>query len=100
MDVEDMKTFNQEYDKVHVLLEDLESCYTTLKHYSKTLVTDEIRDFCECLVENPIFDEEVHQVDSLEFCLEDTYNDNEERINEQDDIDKAYDRKMYYDDKL
>lgn len=100
MDVDDMKTFNKEYDLVHVILEDLESCYTTIKHYSETLQTDELKGFCKDLIDNPVFKEETHQVESLELSLEDTYNDNEERIEEQDSIDSAYDRKAYYDDRL
>ena len=100
MDVDDMKTFNKEYDLVHVILEDLESCYTTIKHYSETLQTDELKGFCKDLIDNPVFKEETHQVESLELSLEDTYNDNEERIEEQDSIDSVYDRKAYYDDRL
>ena len=100
MDVDDMKTFNQEYDRVHIILEDLESCYTTIKHYAESLQTEELKDFCKDLIDNPLFKDETHQVESLELYLEDTYNDNEERINEQDSIDSAYDRRMYYDDRL
>lgn len=100
MDIDDMKTFNQEYDSVHVILEDLESCYITIKHYAESLQSEELKGFCKDLVDNPIFKDETHQVESLELYLEDTYNDNEERINEQDSIDSAYDRKTYYDDRL
>lgn len=100
MDVDDMKTFNEEYNLVHVILEDMESCYTTIKHYAETLQTDEIREFCKDLIDDPVFHDKVHQVEALEMSLEDTYNDNEERIEEQDSIDSAYDRKMYYDDRL
>ena len=100
MDIDDMKTFNQEYDSVHVILEDLESCYITIKHYAESLQSEELKGFCKDLVDNPIFKDETHQVESLELYLEDTYNDNEEIINEQDSIDSAYDRKMYYDDRL
>lgn len=100
MDVDDMKTFNQEYDRVHIILEDLESCYTTIKHYAESLQSEELKGFCKDLIDNPIFKDETHQVESLELYLEDTYNDNEERINEQDSIDRAYDRKMWEDDRL
>lgn len=100
MDVDDMKTFNEEYDLVHVILEDMESCYTTIKHYAESLQSEELKGFCKDLIDNPIFKDETHQVESLELYLEDTYNDNEERINEQDSIDRAYDRKMWEDDRL
>lgn len=100
MDVDDMKTFNKEYNSVHVVLEDLESCYISLKHFADTLQSEDIRSFCKDLITNPVFKDETHQVESLELYLEDTYNENEEIINEQDSIDKAYDRKIYYDDRL
>ena len=99
MDVDDMKTFNEEYDKVYEILDAMESCFVELEHLSNTLVTDEIREFCKDLVDNPIFKEEVHQTESLEFALQDTYENNEERINEADNIDSLYDRKMWQDDR-
>ena len=100
MDIDDMKTFNQEYHSVHIILEDLESCYTTIKHYAESLESEELKGFCKDLIDNPVFKDETHQVESLELYLEDTYNDNEERINEQDSIDRAYDRRMWEDDRL
>lgn len=100
VDVDDMKTFNEEYEKVYEVLEAMESCYVELEHFSKTLDSDEIREFCKDLVDNPTFNDEIHQVDALEMSLESTYEDNEERINEADSIDRLFDRKMWEDDRL